>query len=85
MLRTGDRLRIDLNTSRVDLLVDAAVLESRRAELEASGGYAYPASQTPWQEISRSMVSQLGDGMVLEPAVAYQKIAQSGPIPRLNH
>lgn len=31
------------------------------------------------------MVSQLGDGMVLEPAVAYQKIAQSGPIPRLNH
>lgn len=85
LLRTGDRLRIDLNTSRVDLLVDAAELESRRAKLEESGGYAYPASQTPWQEISRSMVSQLGDGMVLEPAVAYQKIAQSGPIPRLNH
>jgi dihydroxy-acid dehydratase len=35
--------------------------------------------------MSRSMTSQLGDGMVLEPAVAFQRIAQTKPIPRLNH
>ncbi|HJA38946.1 MAG TPA: dihydroxy-acid dehydratase family protein [Candidatus Brevibacterium intestinigallinarum] len=85
LLRTGDRLRIDLNTGRVDLQVDAQELEVRREQLEADGGYAYPASQTPWQEMSRSMTSQLGDGMVLEPAVAFQRIAQTKPIPRLNH
>jgi len=29
-------------------------LAARRAALEAAGGYAYPASQTPWQAIQRS-------------------------------
>jgi dihydroxy-acid dehydratase len=85
LLRTGDRLRIDLNSGRVDLLVEVSELEERRVELDAAGGYAYPASQTPWQEISRQMTSQLGDGMVLEPAIAFQRIAQTRPIPRLNH
>ena len=85
LLRTGDRLRIDLNTGRVDLLVEVSELEERRVQLDAAGGYAYPASQTPWQEISRQMTSQLGAGMVLEPAIAFQRIAQTRPIPRLNH
>ncbi|MGB8841826.1 MAG: hypothetical protein WCC64_12225 [Aliidongia sp.] len=57
----------------------------RRAVLEAAGGYRYPASQTPWQEIQRSMVGQLGAGMVSEPAVKYQQIAQISGIPRDNH
>ncbi len=43
-----------------------------------------PASQTPWQEIQRGMVDQLGDGMVLKPAVKYQRVAQKS-IPRDNH
>lgn len=85
LLRTGDRLRIDLTAGRVDLLVEPHVLDQRRTALEEAGGYAYPASQTPWQELSRSMTSQLGDGMVLEPAVKYQRIAQTQPVPRLNH
>ncbi|WP_232483197.1 IlvD/Edd family dehydratase [Brevibacterium yomogidense] len=85
LLRTGDRLRIDLTAGRVDLLVEPDVLGQRRAALEEAGGYAYPASQTPWQELSRSMTSQLGDGMVLEPAVKYQRVAQTQPVPRLNH
>jgi dihydroxy-acid dehydratase len=83
--RTGDRLPIAHNPGRVDRQVAAQELEVRREQLEADGGYAYPASQTPWQEMSRSMTSQLGDGMVLEPAVAFQRIAQTKPIPRLNH
>ena len=37
-----------------------------------------PTSQTPWQEIQRSMVDQLDDGMVLKPAVKYQRVAQTG-------
>jgi dihydroxy-acid dehydratase len=85
LLRTGDRLRVDVGKGRVDLLVDAAELEDRRAALEAAGGYRFPPSQTPWQEISRSMTLQLGDGMVLEPAVKYQRVAQTQPVPRLNH
>ena len=52
--------------------------QRRRARTSRrSGGYAYPASQTPWQEIQRSMVDQLSEGMVLKPAVKYQKVAQT--------
>ncbi len=66
------------------LLSDAALAERRRA-LESAGGYRYPASQTPWQEIQRGMVEQLGDGMVLKPAVKYQKINKTFGIPRDSH
>jgi dihydroxy-acid dehydratase len=85
LLRTGDRVRIDLKQSRLDVLLSDDELAARRAELEASGGYPYPASQTPWQEIQRSVVGQLGDGMILEGAEAYQRIAQTRGIPRDNH
>ena len=57
----------------------------RRKELEAGGGYSHPASQTPWQEIQRAHVGQMGTGMVLENAVKYQKIDQTKGIPRDNH
>ena len=57
----------------------------RRDELAKSGGYKFPASQTPWQEIQRSLTGQLGDGMVLENAVKYQRIDQTFGIPRDNH
>ncbi|WP_193557320.1 dihydroxy-acid dehydratase, partial [Microvirga pakistanensis] len=59
LLQTGDRIRIDLNKRTADILLSQEELEKRRADLEARGGYAYPASQTPWQEIQRSMVDQL--------------------------
>jgi dihydroxy-acid dehydratase len=67
------------------MLVLESELAACRAVLEAAGGYRYPASQTPWQEIQRSMVGQLGAGMVSEPAVKYQQIAQISGIPRDNH
>ena len=57
---------------------------ARRAAREKRGGYHYPQSQTPWQEIQRGMVDQLSDGMVLKPAVKYQRVAQS-IVPRDNH
>ena len=47
--------------------------------------FPYPASQTPWQEIQRGIVDQLADGMVLKPAVKYQRVAQTMGVPRDNH
>jgi dihydroxy-acid dehydratase len=85
LLRTGDRVRIDLNKGTADILISKAELAERRAALEKRGGYKYPASQTPWQEIQRGMVDQLADGMVLKPAVKYQRVAETMGIPRDNH
>jgi dihydroxy-acid dehydratase len=84
LLKTGDRVRIDLNKGTADILISAAELSARRAALEKSGGYQYPPSQTPWQEIQRAMVDQLAGGMVLAPAVKYQRVAQKS-VPRDNH
>ncbi|QYN37173.1 hypothetical protein K1T35_07990 [Pseudonocardia sp. DSM 110487] len=61
-----------------------AELAERRRRLDDGGGYPMPASQTPWQEIQRGMVDQLSAGMVLKPAVAYQRVASKG-LPRGNH
>ncbi|MDT7588584.1 MAG: xylonate dehydratase [Pseudonocardiales bacterium] len=85
VLCTGDRIRIDLVNGTADMLVPDDELAHRRADLDAAGGFPMPASQTPWQEIQRSMVDQLADGMVLRPAVGYQRVAQSKGIPRDNH
>jgi dihydroxy-acid dehydratase len=85
LLQTGDRIRIDLNKRSADILLSPAELAKRRKDLEARGGYAYPASQTPWQEIQRSMVDQLSEGMVLKPAVKYQRVAQTMGVARDNH
>ena len=84
VLKTGDRLRIDLTKGRVDILISKDELTKRLSELERAGGYKYPESQTPWQEIQRGMVDQLADGMVLRPAVKYQRVAEKF-VPRDNH
>jgi dihydroxy-acid dehydratase len=84
LLKTGDRVRIDLNKGTADILISDAELTARRAALQKDGGYHYPPSQTPWQEIQRAMVDQLAEGMVLEPAVKYQRVAQKF-VPRDNH
>ncbi|WP_156347381.1 MULTISPECIES: IlvD/Edd family dehydratase [unclassified Sphingomonas] len=85
LLRTGDRVRIDLGKGRADVLLADEELAQRRRELEAAGGYQYPASQTPWQEIQRSVVGQMSTGAILEGAEAYQQIAQTRGLPRDNH
>jgi dihydroxy-acid dehydratase len=84
LLKTGDRVRIDLNKGTADILISKAELDARRAALQKHGGYHYAESQTPWQEIQRGMVDQLADGMVLKPAVKYQRVAQKS-VPRDNH
>ncbi|MCE7796330.1 dihydroxy-acid dehydratase family protein [Sphingobium sufflavum] len=85
LLRSGDRVRIDLNRGTVDVLIPDAELAERRTALLAAGGYAYPASQTPWQQIQRDLVGQLQTGAILEGAESFQKIAQTQGLPRDNH
>ena len=85
LLKTGDRVRIDLKKGTVDMLVSGEELAARRATLESQGGYRYPQHQTPWQEIQRGMVDQFDRGMVLKPAVKYRDVARTQGVPRDNH
>ena len=85
LLRTGDRIRIDLRRREVNVLVDAEELTRRRTLLGAQGGYVYPPSQTPWQEIQRNLSGQFDGGAVLESAVKFQRLAQTAGTPRDSH
>jgi dihydroxy-acid dehydratase len=85
LLKTGDRVRIDLNTRTVNVLIGDDELATRRRDLEAQGGYAVPPSQTPWQAIQRALVGQLASGAILEGSERFQRIAQTSGLPRDNH
>jgi dihydroxy-acid dehydratase len=78
-LRTGDTIRVDLNTGRCDALVpEAEIAERRKAGLQP-----VPPSNTPWEELYRANVGSIEDGAVLEMATRYQRI--SAKLPRHNH
>jgi dihydroxy-acid dehydratase len=81
LLKTGDRIRIDLNTRKVDVLLPEGELEARRK------AWAPPQLQnmTPWEEIYRSMVGQMGTGACLEPATLYLNIIETRGESRNNH
>ncbi|WP_213982174.1 IlvD/Edd family dehydratase [Sphingomonas sp. dw_22] len=78
-LRTGDTIRIDLNIGRCDALVDEAEIARRKAEPAPP----IPASNTPWEELYREKVGQLGEGGVLDFAVKYRRTSEKTP--RHNH
>jgi dihydroxy-acid dehydratase len=88
LVRTGDRIRIDLNTRQANILIPDGELATRRSEVTkklGNGGLGYvPQSQTPWQEIQRDIVGQFDEGMVLKPAVKYRDVAHHN-YPRDNH
>jgi dihydroxy-acid dehydratase len=79
LLRTGDRVRLDLGAGTLDALVPEAEWTARRA------AWTPPAihHQTPWQELYRGHVGQLGDGGCLELATSYRRIVHD--LPRDNH
>ncbi len=81
LLKTGDRIRIDLNTRRVDVLLAEGELAARRA------AWTPPTlvNKTPWEEIYRSTVGQLGTGACLEPATLYLNVLETRGESRNNH
>jgi dihydroxy-acid dehydratase len=81
LLRTGDRVRIDLGRRSADILIDEAEYKARRAAWQPPE----LVSQTPWQELHRRTVGQLHDGGCLDFAVKYQRIAETHGVPRDNH
>ena len=85
LLKTGDRIRVDLNKGEANILIPDEELAKRRTDLNAHGGFPFPKSQTPWQEIQRGMVDQFSEGMVLKPAIKYHDVAHTMGIPRDNH
>jgi len=85
LIRTGDRVRIDLAKGSANVLISDEDLAERRRALTEAGGYAFPRSQTPWQEIQRATVGQMETGAILEGAEKYQRIAQTMGLPRDNH
>jgi dihydroxy-acid dehydratase len=84
ILRTGDMVRIDLNTCSADILISEKELAARQVTLMADGGYIVPESQSPWQQYFREMVQPLSEGMTLRDAPDYQDIAHKH-MPRDNH
>jgi dihydroxy-acid dehydratase len=85
ILRTGDRIRIDLDAGRADILVSDDELAARRAELERNGGFPHPEHQTPWQELYRGTVGQHDTGACLELATRYRDVAGRFGVGRNNH
>ncbi len=72
LIKTGDKVRVDLEKRSVDVLLSDEELSARRAawrppELK---------NQTPWQEIYRASVGQLSTGSCLEAAVPFQDIVR---------
>lgn len=85
ILQTNDIVRIDLNKRTANIKISKAEYARRKKALEKKGGFKIPESQTPWQEIQRGMVDELSDGMVLKPAVKFQRIDKTKGVPRDNH
>ncbi len=78
-LRTGDRVRVDLNARRVTALVPGPEWEAR----DTAAWDVAPASATPWQQLYRDHVGQLHTGGCLEFACAFRAVC--GTVPRHNH
>ena len=74
-LKTGDRVRIDLNTCTVNVLISDRELVQRKKDWKQPD----LVHQTPWQEIYRQSVGQLADGACLELAVKYQNVRDKYP------
>ncbi len=79
LIQTGDKVRLDLNVGRLDLLISEADLAARRAAWKPP----VLTNQTPWQQLYRENVGQLEGGGCLEFATAYHKAAEV--LPRDNH
>ena len=81
LLKTGDKVRVDIAKRRADILVSESELAQRKAAWKPH----VKESQTPWQELQRKFVGQLASGACLDFAVNYQRIAETKGVPRHSH
>ena len=81
IIKTGDKIKIDLNNSRIDLLVSNEEIKKRKANTKLP----VLENQTPWQEISRKMVGQLETGSCLETETVFLDITNTKGMPRHSH
>lgn len=80
-IKTGDKLRLDLNQRRVDLLISDEVMAQRRAAWESPPR----VNQTPWEEIYRQTVGQHSTGACMEPATLFLDILKLRGEARHSH
>jgi len=81
IVKTGDKIKIDLNKRKVDLLISGVEFKKRRKKKKTPK----LKNQTPWQEIARSTVGQLEDGACINSKGIYLDIAKKKGIPRNSH
>jgi dihydroxy-acid dehydratase len=81
LLKTGDKVRIDIGKRTANIMISKAELTRRKTAWKPK----VVASQTPWQELQRKFVGQLATGACLDFAVDFQKVAQTKGVPRHSH
>ena len=81
IIKTGDKIKIDLNKKRVDLLISANEFKKRRSKNKIK----IVNNQTPWQELSRLTVGQLEDGACIKTRSVYNRIVEKKGTPRHSH
>src|SRR5215467_7030760 len=81
LLKTGDKVRIDVAKRRADILISDEELAKRKAAWKPN----VSESQTPWQELQRKFVGQLASGACLDFAIDFQRIAETKGVPRHSH
>jgi len=81
IIKTGDKIKIDLNKKRVDLLISPKEFKKRRSKNKIK----IINNQTPWQELSRLTVGQLEDGACIKTRSVYNRIVEKKGTPRHSH
>ncbi len=81
IVKTGDKIKIDLNKSRVDLIISSVEFKKRRKQKKIPKF----ENQTPWQEIARDTVGQLEDGACINSRGIYLDITKKKGLPRNSH
>ncbi len=81
IVKTGDKMKIDLNKRRVDLMISLYEFKKRRKKKKKFE----VINQTPWQEIFRNTVGQLEDGACINSRGRYLDISHTKGVPRNSH
>lgn len=81
ILKTGDKIKINLNKKTVNVLISKTEFKKRKLKRKLK-----PLNnQTPWQELSRLIVGQLEDGACINTRSTYLNITKRKGVPRHSH